>query len=441
MFFIYILLLTVGNIVCHPERVIVKLANGGTSRPILVQPFKHNHDHLVQPLEHNHEPPSISTTIDKNLVPVPQALTQGQPHKEENKGKAVEFEKGTNSLQKIVNDSDTAPHNTDVDRKGAQEKYLQNHTQKSVVTSQRGSANDKVYSEHTTHSVTIAEVNSFYIDINGEDNLREGRDIDENIEVLSIKMITPQTTVKSTKEILTTEIPHTPKIPLEQTSTPQSTRDAGVSPSMAPPELPCHESCIAALNKTILYGDTSLVLSQGSDLTLVCELPLNVSLYRENLIWLFHPNNSPEGQCSLTTQEFLPSCYGFQSIKNTDDRNATFLRETITLSNIQTNHTGQYMCQVQLTCCLNSKEHTMSQERILYVRVWISNYILDLAVTGTVAAALLLLVVAVTYYLTQRQHDDYAIVEDMRDIKPSTVLHMPLIDDQDNDSFDSNFDE
>lgn len=100
--------------------------------------------------------------------------------------------------------------------------------------------------------------------------------------------------------------------------------------------------------------------------------------------------------------------------------------------------------QVQVTCCPESQEHIMHQERKSHVtvQVWTESYATDLAVAGSVAVVLLLVLLGVTYYRSRLEHDDYVTVEDqLKEIKPSTVLHMPLIDDGDNDSFDSNFDE
>lgn len=97
-----------------------------------------------------------------------------------------------------------------------------------------------------------------------------------------------------------------------------------------------------------------------------------------------------------------------------------------------------------MTCCPDSQEHIMSQERIshIIIEVWTANYTYDLAMAGSVAVCLLLIVIGVSFCLRQHRDDDYiTIEEEIKEIKPLTVLHMPLIDDQDNDSFDSNFDE
>nr|XP_045621574.1 uncharacterized protein LOC123772445 [Procambarus clarkii] len=384
MYSAYILLLLVGGTIGHPKRVFVKLANGRTSRPILVQPFKHDHEHH-----------GTTISIDKSMLPIPEALIQGHLNKTENKhtnGNDI-IEEGS-SLPNIVNNLP---------------EYLPR------VNSGIATENSDVYSK----------------------DQRVGRGVEANLELTEIITSFP-TTTKTT----TTETTQTTKIPSVPPTTTKPTQALPDSISTASTALPCHESCLAALSATKLYSNGNLVLSQGSDLTLTCELPLNTTIYTDNLIWLFHPYNSPQGQCSLTTQEYIPSCHGFQSITNTDDRNDTFLRETITLSNLQTNHTGQYMCQVELTCCLSSNEHIMNQERILHITVWMSNYALDLAIAGSVTIGLLLLVLAVNCFLFQRHHDDYITVEDqIKEIRPSTVLHMPLIDDQDTDSFDSNFDE
>ncbi|XP_071544943.1 uncharacterized protein [Panulirus ornatus] len=282
------------------------------------------------------------------------------------------------------------------------------------------------------------------------DNARVVRDAsgdnEESLGFIRDWLTSNQTTVNMNSIETTSEALYKTSPSEEPTSQQKSSTVLPVqsSTNVLPPIPYCHQSCLKALNETHMYSNSSLTLSQGSDLTLICELPLNTKFYLVNLVWLFHPDNSPDGQCSLTTQEFISSCQGFQTIKNTDDRNSTLLREIITLSNILVNHTGRYMCQVQMTCCPNSQEHIMSQERIFHVtiKVWTANYTYELAMAGSVAVSLILIMVAVSFYLHKQRDDDYITIEkQINEIKQLTVLHMPLIDDQDNDSFDSNFDE
>ncbi|MPC08553.1 hypothetical protein E2C01_001143 [Portunus trituberculatus] len=102
-----------------------------------------------------------------------------------------------------------------------------------------------------------------------------------------------------------------------------------------------------ALNSTHLTSSDTLTLSEGSSLTLECHMPLVPELILEDMLWLFHPRGTPEGQCSLTPHKYLHSCAGFPSISETDDRNETFLRQTLAFSDMKTNHTGDYICQFQ----------------------------------------------------------------------------------------------
>ncbi|KAG7171004.1 uncharacterized protein LOC121863859 [Homarus americanus] len=461
----YILLLLVGHVMCIPERVFVKLANGGTSRPI-----------LVQPLYHHHGLPYDGTSKGKHKLPVPEALSQDHENKASEQGDSVHA-KGTgemNSIQENITrnlpkdslqvNPQIGPKESDSYGKNAAESNSQqDRIDKSNDAFQDKTQDAKTLNVHPSVLSDNGDTNlneNFHLGVimKDEDNFRLERDTNYDdpditrstgIIISTLAPITIKTTSKATSEetkyTTTTSIKPT-TTPKEPMSTSYTTRVSPTSPltNSPPPVLPCHESCLKALNATHLYSNNSLILGQGSDLTLFCELPLDASFYIENLIWLFHPYNSPNGQCSLTTQEFISSCYGFQSVKNTDDRNDTFLRETITLDNIQVNHTGQYMCQVQITCCPDSKEHIMNQERILQVtvQVWTSNYTLDLTVAGSTVICLLLLLIGVNYYLHKCRNDDYVMVEDqIKEMKPTTVLHLPLIEDQDNDSFDSNFDE
>lgn len=84
----------------------------------------------------------------------------------------------------------------------------------------------------------------------------------------------------------------------------------------------------------------------------------------------------------------------------------------------------------------------MNHELSSRVTVWLRDYTIDLAITGSLAVGLVLLLTAGSIYLARQNHGDYvAITDKTLDVKPMTVLHIPLVDDQDNDSFDSNFDE
>lgn len=85
----------------------------------------------------------------------------------------------------------------------------------------------------------------------------------------------------------------------------------------------------------------------------------------------------------------------------------------------------------------------MTQERTVSVTVsvWWADYTLDLAVAGTLAAVLIAILVGVNIWLNWQQKRGYIHLDEKRASgnTTSTVLHLPLIDDDD-DSFDSNSD-
>lgn len=226
------------------------------------------------------------------------------------------------------------------------------------------------------------------------------------------------------------------------TESPLSSETEMTTTHKSKPTLPCHTDCLEALGAMRLYAKSKDYLSQGSNLTLTCELPLNSSFILEDLYWLYHPENSPAHQCSLTKSEFLPSCQGFHTIIDTDDRNDTFIQDSITITNVLVNHSGQYMCQVKLTCCHESQEHVMNKEKMLpiTVQIWLMDYTTDLVIAGSITATLAIVVIVGSYYISRRQRAQYIfITNEVHEIKASAVLHIPLVDD-DNDSFDSNFD-
>lgn len=158
----------------------------------------------------------------------------------------------------------------------------------------------------------------------------------------------------------------------------------------------------------------------------------------EEQLWLFHPGGTPEGRCSLTPHESLHLCPGFPAVSETDYNNGTYLRQVLTLSSLGANHTGEYMCQVRVTCCPGSRQHLMAQqqEARVSVTVWWSDYSVQLAVTGAVAAMLILALIGVSLYGWRqgRKADHY---ECPIGVEAQGVLHLPLIDDRDTDSFDS----
>lgn len=76
------------------------------------------------------------------------------------------------------------------------------------------------------------------------------------------------------------------------------------------------------------------------------------------------------------------------------------------------------------------------QEARVSVTVWWSDYSVQLAATGVVAAVLLLGLIGVSLYGWRqgRKGDSY---EHPTEVEAQGVLHLPLIDDRDTDSFDS----
>lgn len=76
------------------------------------------------------------------------------------------------------------------------------------------------------------------------------------------------------------------------------------------------------------------------------------------------------------------------------------------------------------------------QEARVSVAVWWSDYTVQLAVTGVVAAVLLVTLIGVSLYAWRqgRRGDNYELPAE---VEAPGVLHLPLIDDRDTDSFDS----
>ena len=69
------------------------------------------------------------------------------------------------------------------------------------------------------------------------------------------------------------------------------------------------------------------------------------------------------------------------------------------------------------------------------VRVWWADYTTDLAVTGVVAAVLLLGLLGVSAYgWRQRSNNNYYPAVE---VEAPAIYHLPFIDDQDADSFNS----
>ncbi|XP_064112062.1 uncharacterized protein LOC135219327 [Macrobrachium nipponense] len=373
MFFMQIILYMVIPASCYSKHVFVKLADGGTSRPIRIMPLEHNHD--------GNQKDEAETKL-----PYADALFAGQ--QEEN-----------------GNESDTQDYAVIPQSDMSENGLSSSHNDGQIITP------DKILDS----------------DLTSMDDAQG---------------LTPQTEMIPTKTY--TKLPSITKSLTSTLSTMSSTvsQSSSETTHRSKPILPCHTDCLDALKAMRLYAKPNEYLSQGSNLTLTCELPLNSSYILEDLYWLYHPENSPTHQCSLTKSEFLHSCQGFHIITDTDDRNSSFIQDSITVTNVLVNHSGQYMCQVKLTCCHKSQEHVMNKEKILpiTVQIWQLDYTTDLVIAGSITASLAIVVIVGSYYISRRQRTQYIfITKDIHEIKASAVLHIPLVDD-DNDSFDSNFD-
>lgn len=79
----------------------------------------------------------------------------------------------------------------------------------------------------------------------------------------------------------------------------------------------------------------------------------------------------------------------------------------------------------------------MSQRRETQVNVtvWWADYSIQLAATGVVAVVLLLGLMGVSVYGWRKGSKDHSQL--LAEVESQGVLHLPLIDDQDTDSFDS----
>lgn len=69
------------------------------------------------------------------------------------------------------------------------------------------------------------------------------------------------------------------------------------------------------------------------------------------------------------------------------------------------------------------------------VRVWWADYTLELAGTGVVAGVLLLTLFGVSVYGWKYGNKNHYLP--VVEVQPSAVLHLPLIDDQDDQDTDS----
>ncbi|CAL4137196.1 unnamed protein product [Meganyctiphanes norvegica] len=261
---------------------------------------------------------------------------------------------------------------------------------------------------------------------------------EETTESTSIMASTISTTISPTT--LSVE-PTTPKTTsVVQSTIPNSSESSVVTPTTETKI--CHESCRSDVGAIYLYQlQTTLTLPVGSNLTLVCELPLTANFTLENLLWLYEAERTPE--CSLTSEEFITSCRGFQVIHNEDDRNETFIKKTLDITGLSHNNTGTFICQAEVTCCRDtSDENVIIRQEYLNVKIWHSDYSLDFAIMGSVAAVMILAVATISFLISRRRRIAYVPIDDrIIEVKPTNVLHMPLVQyDDDNDSFDSNFD-
>lgn len=266
---------------CQQEVVVLKLAEGGTSRP-----------HRLLPLHDHHKDPQL-----------PSAAPQLGLRHEEDMSASTQEQK------------DKSPKTTI--------KWQVTQARATVLPNGKRSVDQDDAQRSSPDSTTGGYQSTL-----------------KPTEISSTK-VTTTTTMKPTE--LSTWTP-------EKSTTLSSSTNPFLTTVTSTPPSACHQECRAALNATRLHPHTSLTLRQGSELTLQCEVPLAPSLVMENLVWLYQSDDIAKGQCSLTTQPFLPSCQGFQTIKHIYDRNATLIRDTISVGNLQANYSGQYMCQVSTSC-------------------------------------------------------------------------------------------
>ncbi|XP_047489143.1 uncharacterized protein LOC125039345 [Penaeus chinensis] len=375
--FLFLTLFSLKASLCQPEIVVLKLAEGGTSKPHRLLPL---HDHK------DSEMPTAAAQLSLLHEEEMSASTQQDEDKSQN----------ANVKQQVTQESMT------------------------ILPSGKRSVQHERQTEDARSSSPDSATGGFQPTLKPTETSPAVR-----------------TTTASTSP---TELPNW--TPEKNTTFPSSTNPSLSTVTPAPPSL-CHQECLAALNAIRLHPHTSLTLRQGSELTLRCEVPLAPPVVMESVVWLYQSDDIGRGQCALTPKDFIPPCQGFQTISHINDINATLIKDTIGVGNLQANYSGQYMCQVQITCCPRSEqEHVMNHELSSRVTVWLRDYTIDLAITGSLAVGLVLLLTAGSIYLARQNHGDYvAITDKTLDVKPMTVLHIPLVDDQDNDSFDSNFDE
>lgn len=93
--------------------------------------------------------------------------------------------------------------------------------------------------------------------------------------------------------------------------------------------------------------------------------------------------------------------------------------------------------QVQVTCCPGDQQHVMAKqcEAQVSVKVWWANYTLELAGTGVVAGVLLLTLLGVSVYGWRHGSKNHYLP--IMEVEAPAVLHLPLIDDQDDEDTDS----
>lgn len=274
--FLFLLLSLCINCNGDEHLVVIKLANGGTSRPFKVGPLDHNHS-VLSPLW-------------------PQSLNAPPPENQSEVTGSTEVIWRDMENEEIVEEKD--------------------HTTENSVTVKAADYEETNITQSQTSDITKPTTTT------ATQGTRK-----------STKISTSTSTTKPTVKISST----TPEQP--QTSQ---------GPTSLPPLLPCHQSCLEALNSTYLIPNDNVILNAGSSLTLECQMPLVSDLILEELLWLFHPGGSVEGRCSLTRNKHLHSCPGFQALSETDYNNGTFLKQILTLSGLRANHTGDYMCQVNM---------------------------------------------------------------------------------------------
>ncbi|XP_076041675.1 uncharacterized protein LOC143025615 [Oratosquilla oratoria] len=221
--------------------------------------------------------------------------------------------------------------------------------------------------------------------------------------------------------------------------TKSSTEKVSTSPTIEPP---CKRSCLKELEAAELsINPSNTIIQAGSQMTLKCSLSMGEEFIDPNVRWLFKATNMMQTECSLTPQEFIPSCKGFASISESEVHTNISMMATLTTKSLASNNTGIYSCQIEAVCCLNSTTHILRHQEDVTILVWDKDYTQDIIIFAAVAVALLLVVAGSILY-SHLKRPFYVPLDDsnFKYQQPQKILHLPMYEDEDeDDSFDENF--